>query len=220
MRITLLSVLGSLFARNAAKHLAINQSVAADAVTAVNAAGHFAAGIQTRNHRAFGGDHLGLGIDLDTAHRVMDARRNLNHIPRTAGRDIPLPVVFAGKFRIVLVFAGRIPRRKAVGDSLRVAPNIRGNFIGIRTMRHNAQLIIGRNVAIVIIEILIKHDIRICASLFQNRACNNITIIALVRETLAFRIKQNTAGLANALRDERCGALLDGRVRLNLIHGQ
>lgn len=43
MRITLLSVLGSLFARNAAKHLAINQSVAADAVTAVNAAGHFAA---------------------------------------------------------------------------------------------------------------------------------------------------------------------------------
>ena len=66
--------IGCFLACDAAEDHEIGHSVAAQAVSAVNAAGHFTRGEEAGNGLAFGADHLGGGIDLHAAHGMVDTR--------------------------------------------------------------------------------------------------------------------------------------------------
>ena len=59
------------FASDAAEDDRVGQCVAAQTVRAVDAAGHFARSIQTRNHVAVFIQHLRIHVDAHAAHRVM-----------------------------------------------------------------------------------------------------------------------------------------------------
>ena len=69
--------------RDAAEDHDIGNRVAAQTVRAMHAAGDFASRIQTRDRLARFGQHFSVRVDLQTAHRVMDARRNLDGVVRS-----------------------------------------------------------------------------------------------------------------------------------------
>lgn len=68
--------------RDAAEHDNVGDSVAAQAVFAVDAAGYFSRGIQTGNHRTVGFYDLRLAVDFDAAHRVVYCGHGFQNIKR------------------------------------------------------------------------------------------------------------------------------------------
>lgn len=63
------------FRRNAPKGQNVSRRVTAKAVASVDAAGHFTSRVKSLDHLALGVEHLSLGVDLETAHRVVNGRR-------------------------------------------------------------------------------------------------------------------------------------------------
>ena len=70
------------FSRDTAEHDDVGDRVAAQAVFAVDAAGHFSCGIQTGDHASVGLYDLRLVVDFDAAHRVMHCGHGFQNIER------------------------------------------------------------------------------------------------------------------------------------------
>ena len=82
----LLHVGGSRLAGDAAERDDVGLSVAAQAVATVHAARDFTRGEETRDGLAFLVEDLRLGVDLQTAHRVVNGGLNLDGPVGSLGR--------------------------------------------------------------------------------------------------------------------------------------
>ena len=104
--------------RDATEDHDIGNRVAAQTVRAMHAAGDFTSRIQTRDRLARFGQHFSVRVDLQTAHRVMDARRNLDGVVRSGiqrGREGQ-----AAKLVILLVGNRLVPSLHRRGEGRRI----------------------------------------------------------------------------------------------------
>ena len=72
-----------LLARDAAEDHKVGHGVAAQAVAAVDAAGHFTRGEEAGDDLAFGVEDVGLGVDLQAAHGVVDTGGDFDSVVGT-----------------------------------------------------------------------------------------------------------------------------------------
>ena len=82
------SVGGSVAAGDAAEHHEVAHGIAADAVAAVHTAGGLTGCIQAGDDAAVGVQHLCIGVDLQAAHGVVDARCDLDGVVGSGGQVV------------------------------------------------------------------------------------------------------------------------------------
>ena len=82
------SVGGSVAAGDAAEHHEVAHGIAADAVAAVHTAGGLTGCVQAGDDAAVGVQHLCVGVDLQAAHGVVDARCDLDGVVGSGGQVV------------------------------------------------------------------------------------------------------------------------------------
>ena len=123
---------GGGFTRDAAVREGVAQRVAAHAVRSVDAARHFARGVEPRNHLAVTVDHPGLDVDLDAAHRVVARHADRariegslfdlvrKHARRTAeGILLRVDGLVVFRYRLLELFGGNADLARELFDRLR-----------------------------------------------------------------------------------------------------
>ena len=133
------SVGGSVAAGDAAEHHEVAHGIAADAVAAVHTAGGLTGCIQAGDDVAVGVQHLCIGVDLQAAHGVVDARCDLDGVVGSGGQ-VAVHAVAAAELGILTGCHRGVPGVHGlhkVGGSVAVGQNLGG--LGVQQDLH-AQL--------------------------------------------------------------------------------
>ena len=133
------SVGGSVAAGDAAEHHEVAHGIAADAVAAVHTAGGLTGRIQAGDDAAVGVQHLCVGVDLQAAHGVVDARCDLDGVVGSGGQ-VAVHAVAAAELGVLTGCHRGVPGVHGlhkVGGSVAVGQNLGG--LGVQQDLH-AQL--------------------------------------------------------------------------------
>lgn len=133
------SVGGSVAAGDAAEHHEVAHGIAADAVAAVHTAGGLTGCIQAGDDAAVGVQHLCVGVDLQAAHGVVDARCDLDGVVGSGGQ-VAVHAVAAAELGVLTGCHRGVPGVHGlhkVGGSVAVGQNLGG--LGVQQDLH-AQL--------------------------------------------------------------------------------
>ena len=133
------SVGGSIAAGDAAEHHEVAHGIAADAVAAVHTAGGLTGCIQAGDDAAVGVQHLCVGVDLQAAHGVVDARCDLDGVVGSGGQ-VAVHAVAAAELGVLTGCHRGVPGVHGlhkVGGSVAVGQNLGG--LGVQQDLH-AQL--------------------------------------------------------------------------------
>ena len=185
----------------------------------MDAARCLTAGEEAGNDLTLGADDLGLGVDLDTAHRVVDARGDLDRIERGNGEI--LVHALAAEFLILALGDGGVPGLHGLHKVLRgliVHPHGLGELLIGLTCHGIAagdKLLRQRNL---VHQLLIEDDEGIGAGLLQLSLGDHIAPVHIVDKTLALGVHQDGTVAAERLRNQQAVGLDHGRVELNLLH--
>ena len=133
------SVGGSVAAGDAAEHHEVAHGIAADAVAAVHTAGGLTGCVQAGDDAAVGVQHLCVGVDLQAAHGVVDARCDLDGVVGSGGQ-VAVHAVAAAELGVLTGCHRGVPGVHGlhkVGGSVAVGQNLGG--LGVQQDLH-AQL--------------------------------------------------------------------------------
>ena len=122
------SVGGSVAAGDAAEHHEVAHGIAADAVAAVHTAGGLTGCVQAGDDAAVGVQHLCVGVDLQAAHGVVDARCDLDGVVGSGGQ-VAVHAVAATKLGVLTGCHRGVPGVHGlhkVGGSAVVGQNLGG----------------------------------------------------------------------------------------------
>ena len=211
----LLDVSGGRLAGDAAEGHDVGLSVAAEAVAAVHAARDFTRGEETRDGLAFLVEDLRLGVDLQTAHGVVNGGLNLDGPVRSlveSGRHVGTAElrVLAG-----LLVGGVLLERgfKRVGRKVRGG----GEFLDVLARDGEAHLDVALDELGLGADAVVPDDPGELAGLLQFVGGHDVARQEFVREALAFGVDENGAVAADAFGNQN--AFRRGRrVSLDLVH--
>ena len=201
---------------NAAKDGEVSNSVAAQTVCTVDAASHLTCCEQAGDDLALLVQHLGVGVDLQAAHGVMDTGGDLHSVVGSGVQGVGE----AGAAEVGVILGLNV-----------AVPLLHGLCEGSGIDAHSlAQLLVGSagdGVALLDVALndagsidhgLIDDQPAVAAGLSDLSGRDDVTGADLVDEALAFLVDEDSAVAAQALGDEGSGVGLNGGVDLDLVH--
>ena len=181
----------------------------------MHAAGDLARRVQARDGLAGLIEHLRGGVDHHAAHRVMDARGNLD---RVEGRGVQrLREGQTAKGLVALRVHSRVPVLHRLGEDRRIG----ADRLGQRLIAVAGDGVALGRVARVggggVHHLLVDDRVGVAALLRQLGGGDDVAGLQLVDEALALLVDEDRAVAADALGDQRRGLRIDGRMNLNLL---
>ena len=214
------SVGGSVAAGDAAEHHEVARGIAADAVAAVHTAGGLTGCVQAGDDAAVGVQHLCVGVDLQAAHGVVDARCDLDGVVGSGGQ-VAVHAVAAAELGVLTGCHRGVP-------GVHGLHKVGGSVAGQAHLLGQTLIAVGRDgqaVADVLLaglqvvhDALVKDNVGVSTRLLQLGVGNRVTGGHVVAEALALGVDQDAAHAAHALGHQHAGLLIHGGVQLDLVH--
>ena len=182
----------------------------------MDAAYNFACGEEAGDCIAVGINDFGAGVDMDTAHGVMDAGSDLDRIVGSLAQ-IHLHTGCASEIRIIFICNVFVPVAECFCKGLGIHIDLFCQIFDGFTFYSNACGNIFFRCLETFAESLVEDDICVASGLFQFCCGDNISGEELIGKSLAVLIDQDSAVAADALCDQHAGLLFNSGVELDLL---
>ena len=182
----------------------------------MDTADNFACGEESGDGVAVFVDYSGICINVDTAHGVVDAGRDLDRVERSLAQ-ILIHAGCTAEIGIILISNILVPVLQCFSKGCGIYIDLFRKFFDCVALHGDTGGHIFFNRFEAVTETLVKDDVCVAAGLLQLCGGDYVAGEELVCKALAVLVDQNGTVSADTLRDQHAGFLLNGRMKLDLF---